>query len=133
MKSKKLDYVANNKGRKENRRKGILDMSENTKKALQAQLQEIKEYGTLNTGYYWNVFKKIDLQWAFNLLEENIQNGLIDKNIKNNTLMDIALQLYIDDINEDDENDLIDFSNFNDEFMNYSTYTVEFEELEKNN
>lgn len=37
-------------------------MSENTKKALQAQLQEIKEYGVLNTGYYWNIFKKIDIQ-----------------------------------------------------------------------
>ena len=108
-------------------------MSENTKKALQAQLKEIKEYGVVNTGYYWDVFKKINIQWVFNLLEENIQNGLIDKNIKNNTLMDIALQLYIDDIDENDENDLIDFSEFNDEFMNYSTYTVELEELEKNN
>lgn len=108
-------------------------MSENTKKALQAQLKEIKEYGVVNTGYYWDVFKKINIQWAFNLLEENIQNGLINRNIKNNTLMDIALQLYIDDIDENDENDLIDFSNFNDDFMNYSTYTVELEELEKNN
>ena len=108
-------------------------MSENTKKALQAQLQEIKEYGTLNTGYYWNIFKKIDLQYAFNLLEENIQNGLIDENIKNNTLMDMTLQLYIDNIDENDENDLIDFLEFNDELMNFSTYTDALEELEKNN
>ena len=108
-------------------------ISEKEKKALQAQLQEIKEYGTLNIGYYWDVFKKIDIQWAFNLLEENIQNGLIDKNIKNNTLMDMALQLYINDIDEDDENDLEDFADFNNCFMNYSIYTVELEELEKNN
>ena len=106
-------------------------ISEKEKEALQAQLQEIKEYGTLNTGYYWDVFKKIDIQWAFNLLEENIQNGLIDKNIKNNTLMDMALQLYINDIDENDENDLEDFADFNDCFMNYSTYTVVLEELEK--
>lgn len=33
-------------------------ISEKEKEALQAQLQEIKEYGTLNTGYYWDVFKK---------------------------------------------------------------------------
>lgn len=108
-------------------------MSENTKKALQAQLTEIKEYGVLNTGYYWNIFKKIDIQWLFNLLEDAIQGCLIDKNIKNNTLMDFALQLYIDDIDENNDNDLINFSEFNDEFMNYSTYTVELEELEKNN
>ena len=108
-------------------------MSENTKKALQAQLQEIKEYGVLNTGYYWNIFKKIDIQWLFNLLEDAIQEGLIDKNIKNNMLMNFALQLYIDDIDEDDDKDLINFSEFNDEFMNYSTYTVELDELEKNN
>ena len=108
-------------------------MSENTKKALQAQLTEIKEYGVLNTGYYWNIFKKIDIQWLFNLLEDAIQGGLIDKNIKNNMLMNFALQLYIDDIDENDDNDLIIFSEFNDEFMNYSTYTVELEELEKNN
>lgn len=108
-------------------------LSDNEKKALQAQLEEIKEYGTLNTGYYWNVFKKIDIQWMFNLLEDNVQNGSIDKNVKNNTLMDMALQLYINDIDENDENDLEDFSEFNDEFMNYSTYEVTLEELEKNN
>lgn len=106
-------------------------MSENTKKALQAQLQEIKEYGVLNTGYYWNIFKKIDIQWLFNLLEDAIQEGLIDKNIKNNMLMNFALQLYIDNIDENDDKDLINFSEFNDEFMNYSTYTVELDELEK--
>ena len=100
---------------------------------MQAQLQKIKEYGTLNIGYYWDVFKKIDIQWAFNLLEENIQNGLIDKNIKNNTLMDMALQFYINDIDENDENDLEDFADLNDCFMNYSTYTVVLEGLEKNN
>lgn len=108
-------------------------ISEKEKKALQAQLEEIKEYGTLNTGYYWDVFKKIDIQWMFNLLEDNVQNGLIDKNIKDNTLMDMALQLYINDIDENDEDDLEDFSKFNDCFMNYSTYTVALEELEKNN
>lgn len=108
-------------------------MSENTKKALQAQLTEIKEYGVLNTGYYWNIFKKIDIQWLFNLLEDAIQGGLIDKNIKNNNLMNIALQLYIDDIDENNEEDLKDFADFHDEFMNFSTYMVELEELEKNN
>ena len=31
------------------------------------------------------------------------------------------------------ENDLEDFADFNDCFMNYSTYTVVLKELEKNN
>ena len=108
-------------------------MSENTKKALQAQLQEIKEYGVLNTGYYWNIFKKIDIQWLFNLLEDAINDGLISRKLKNDELMHFALQLYIDDINENDEKDLKDFENFHDEFMNFSTYTDALEELEKNN
>lgn len=76
-------------------------------------------------------FQKIDIQWLFNLLEDAIQGGLIDKNIKNNMLMNFALQIYIDDIDENDDKDLINFSEFNDGFMNYSTYTVELEELEK--
>ena len=46
-------------------------------------------------------------------------------------LMNFALQLYVDDIDENNNNDLINFSEFNDEFMNYSTYTVELDELEK--
>jgi hypothetical protein len=33
-------------------------MNKNEKKALQAQLEDIKEYGVINTGYYWEVFEK---------------------------------------------------------------------------
>lgn len=108
-------------------------LSDNEKKALQAQLEKIREDGVLNTGYYWEVFKKIDIRWMFDLLEDNINNGLIGSITKNNDLMNIALQIYVDDIDENDDNDLEDFANFNDCFMNYSTYTVELEELEKNN
>lgn len=106
-------------------------MSENTKKALQAQLKEIKEYGVVNTGYYWNVFKKINNYWMFSLLEDAINDGLISRKLKRDELMHFALQLYIDDINDNDENDLKDFENFHDELMNFSTYTDVLEELEK--
>ena len=106
-------------------------MSENTKKALQAQLKEIKEYGVVNTGYYWDVFKKINNYWMFSLLEDAINDGLTGRKLKRDELMHFALQLYIDDIDENDENDLKDFEKFNDEFMNFSTYTIELEELEK--
>lgn len=69
----------------------------------------------------------------FEILANAINYGAISKNLKRNDLMNYALDLYIDDINENDENDLRDFSNFNDCFMNFSTYTVELEKLEKNN
>ena len=113
--------------------KGKNMLSDNEKKALQAQLEEIREYGAIDTGYYWEVFKKIDIAYMFKLLANAINYGAISKNLKRNDLMNYALDLYIDDINENDENDLRDFSNFNDCFMNFNTYTVELEKLEKNN
>lgn len=108
-------------------------MNKNEKKALQAQLEDIKEYGIINTGYYWEVFEKLEYPLLFGLLEDAINDGLISKNLKNGDLMNYALDLYIEQINPEKEYDLKHFSKFNDCFMNYSTYTVVLEELEKNN
>ena len=47
--------------------------------------------------------------------------------------MNYALDLYIEQMDPKKEYDLKHFSEFNDCFMNYSTYTVVLEELEKNN
>lgn len=108
-------------------------MDKNEKKALQAQLDEIKQWGSRNIGYYYEVFKKLDHIVMFERLQDAIESGLLGGKLKTNNLMDFALDWYLFGLNSDDENDLEDFASFNDCFMNYSTYTVELEELEKNN
>jgi hypothetical protein len=108
-------------------------MNKNEKKALQAQLDEIKQWGSRNIGYYYEVFKKLDTIVMFERLEDAINGGLLGGRLKTNNLMDFALDWYLFGLNSDDENDLEDFASFNDCFMNYSTYTVVLEELEKNN
>lgn len=108
-------------------------MNKNEKKALQAQLEDIKEYGVINTGYYWEVFEKLEYPLMFGLLEDAINEGLISGNLKNGVLMNYALDLYIEQMNPKKEYDLKHFSKFNDCFMNFSYYTEVLEELEKNN
>lgn len=108
-------------------------MNKNEKKALQAQLEDIKEYGVINTGYYWEAFKKLEYPLLFGLLEDAINDGLISGNLKNGDLMNYALDLYIEQMNPKEEYDLKHFSNFNDCFMNFGYYTEVLEELEKNN
>lgn len=108
-------------------------ISNNEKKALQAQLEEIKEYGVVNTGYYWEVFEKLEYPLMFGLLEDAINDGLISGNLKAGDLMNYTLASYIEKMNPEKEYDLKHFSKFNDCFMNYSTYTATLEELEKNN
>lgn len=95
---------------------------------MQAQLDEIRQWGSKNIGYYWEVFKKLDHAVMFERLQDAIDGGL-----KTDNLMDFTLDWYIFGLKSDDENDLEDFADFNDCFMNYSTYTVMLEELEKNN
>lgn len=108
-------------------------ISEKEKKALQAQLEEIKEWGSRNIGYYWEVFKKLDHAVMFERLQDAINDGLLGGDLKTSDLMDFTLDWYIFGLNSDDENDLEDFANFHDCFMNYRVYEVELEELEKNN
>ena len=108
-------------------------MNKNEKKALQAQLDEIRQWGSKNIGYYWEVFKKLDHAVMFERLQDAIDGGLLGGELKTDNLMDFTLDWYIFGLNSDDENDLEDFADFNDCFMNYSTYTVMLEELEKNN
>lgn len=106
-------------------------MNKKRKKALQAQLDEIKQWGSRNIGYYWEVFKKLDHAVMFERLQDAIDGGLLGGELKTDNLMDFTLDWYLFGLNSDDEDDLEDFSKFNDCFMNYSTYTVELEELEK--
>lgn len=100
---------------------------------MQAQLDEIKQWGSRNIGYYWEVFKKLDIAYMFERLEDAIKSGLLGGKLKTNNLMDFALDWYLFGLNSDDKNNLEDFASFNDCFMNYSTYTVVLEKLEKNN
>jgi hypothetical protein len=108
-------------------------LNDNEKKALQAQLDEIKQWGSRNIGYYWEVFKKLDHAVMFERLQDAIDGGLLGGKLKTDNLMDFALDWYLFGLFPDNEDDLKDFANFNDCFMNYSTYTVVLEELEKNN
>ena len=108
-------------------------LSDNEKKALQKQLEDIKEYGVVSIGYCWEVFKKLDHYYMFGLLEDAINDGLISGHLKRDYLMHYALDLYIEGIDPDNERDLKDFSKFNDCFLNFSYYTEVLEELEKNN
>lgn len=66
------------------------------------------------------------------IVEEAIRDGVIDYNIKVNSLEGIALQLYIDslDIDSNYNYDLKEFSDINDLFMNISTYDCALDDYE---
>lgn len=82
------------------------------------------------TGYYWEVFDKIGARRLLSIVEEAIQNGMIDNNINTGSLEVAALQLYIDGLDVDNDNDLEEFNEINDSFINLSTYSVALEEYE---
>lgn len=105
-------------------------MDNNIKIALQAQLKELQEEGILNAGYSYDIFKKLDTPWLFELVENEIQLGSIDKYIKTNDLQMIALQLYIDNLNLNDEDDLKDFREIHQYFNNLNTYNKVLKALE---
>lgn len=105
-------------------------MDDNIKIALQAQLKELQEEGVFNAGYSYDVFKKLDTPWLFELVENEIQLGSIDKYIKTNDLQMIALQLYIDDLDFNDEDDLRNFRNIYQYFNNLNTYNKVLKALE---
>ena len=105
-------------------------MDDNIKIALQAQLKELQEEGILNAGYSYDVFKKLDTIWLLELVENEIQLGSIDKYIKTNDLQMIALQLYIDNLNLNDEDDLREFREIYQYFNNLNTYNKVLKALE---
>lgn len=105
-------------------------MDDNIKIALQAQLKELQEEGILNAGYSYDVFKKLDTLWLLELVENEIQLGSIDQHIKVNDLQMIALQLYIDNLDFNDEDDLKEFRELYQYFNNLNTYNKVLKALE---
>lgn len=105
-------------------------MDDNIKIALQAQLKELQEEGILNAGYSYDIFKKLDTLWLLELVENEIQLGSIDQHIKTNDLQMIALQLYIDNLNLNDEDDLREFREIYQYFNNLNTYNKVLKALE---
>lgn len=105
-------------------------MDDNIKIALQAQLKELQEEGVLNAGYSYDIFEKLYTPWLFELIENEIQLGSIDQHIKTNDLQMIALQLYIDNLNLNDEDDLREFREIYQYFNNLNTYNKVLKALE---
>ena len=105
-------------------------MDDNIKIALQAQLEELQEEGIFNAGYSYDIFKKLDTLWLLELIENEIQLGSIDQHIKVNDLQMIALQLYIDNLDFNDEDDLREFRELYQYFNNLNTYNKVLKALE---
>lgn len=105
-------------------------MDDNVKIALQAQLKELQQEGVLNAGYSYDIFKKLDTPWLLELVENEIQLGSIDQHIKVNDLQMIALQLYIDNLDFNDEDDLREFRELYQYFNNLNTYNKVLKALE---
>ena len=97
-------------------------MDDNIKIALQAQFKELQEEGIFNAGYSYDIFKRLDIPWLLELIENEIQLGSIDQHIKVNDLQMIALQLYIDNLDLNDEDDLKEFRELHQYFNNLNTY-----------
>ena len=74
--------------------------------------------------------KKLDTLWLLELIENEIQLGSIDQHIKVNDLQMIALQLYIDDLDLNDEDDLREFRELYQYFNNLNTYNKVLKALE---
>ena len=105
-------------------------MDDNIKIALQAQLKELQEEGIFNAGCSYDIFKRLDIPWLLELIENEIQLGSIDQHIKVNDLQMIALQLYIDNLDFNDEDDLKEFRELYQYFNNLNTYNKVFKALE---
>lgn len=105
-------------------------MDDNIKIALQAQLKELQEEGIFNAGYSYDIFKRLDIPWLLELIENEIQLGSIDQHIKTNDLQIIALQLYIDNLDINDEDDLREFRDIYQYFNNLNTYNKVLKALE---
>lgn len=105
-------------------------MDDNIKIALQAQLKELQEEGILNAGYSYDVFKRLNIPWLLELVEEEINLGSFDRGINSGDLQMIALQLYIDNLDFNDEDDLKEFRELYQYFNNLNTYNKVLKALE---
>lgn len=74
--------------------------------------------------------KKLDTLWLLELIKNEIQLGSIDQHIKVNDLQMIALQLYIDNLDLNDEDDLREFRELYQYFNNLNTYNKVLKALE---
>ena len=75
-------------------------------------------------------FKRLDIPWLLELIENEIQLGSINQYIKTNDLQMIALQLYIDDLDLNNEDDLKEFREIYQYFNNLNTYNKVLKALE---
>ena len=105
-------------------------MNNKTKEALKEQLETIQENGIYNIGFSFGIFDKIPADELLWYAEKVIQDGLINHNIKDGTLKDIALQTYLDDLNPDDEDDLKEFSLICKYFLSYNAFKKIYEAKE---
>lgn len=100
----------------------MIKINDKTLKALKEQLETIQENGIYNVGFFFGIFKEIPADELLYYAEKAIQDGLVDHKIKDETLKDIALQAYLDDLNPDDENDLKEFSLICKYFLSYNAF-----------
>lgn len=105
----------------------MIKINDKTIEALKEQLETIQENGIYNVGFFWGVFDKIPADELLYFAEKAIQDGLVDHNIKDGTLKDIALQAYIDDLNPNEEDNLAEFSLICKYFLNYNAFKKIYE------
>ena len=109
----------------------MIKINDKTLEALKEQLETIQENGIYNVGFFFGIFKEIPADELLYYAEKAIQDGLVDHKIKDNTLKDIALQTYLDDLNPDDEDDLKEFSLICKYFLSYNAFKKIYEEAEE--
>ena len=105
----------------------MIKINDKTLGALKEQLETIQENGIYNVGFFFGIFKEIPADELLYYAEKAIQNGLVNYNIEDDTLKDIALQAYIDDFNPDDEDCLKEFSLVCKYFLNYNAFKKIYE------
>ena len=108
-------------------------MNDNVKIASQAQLKELQEKGVYNVGYSNDVFKRLDILLLLELVEKEIQMETINGYINSDTLQPKALQLYINNLDLNDDKDLEEFRDIYQYFNNTNIYYNTLNSLEENN
>lgn len=109
----------------------MIKLNDKTLGALKEQLETIQENGIYNVGFSLGIFDKIPADELLWYAEKAIQNGLVNYSIKDETLKDIALQAYLDDLDPNDKDNLADFSLICKYFLNYNALKKIYEEIEE--
>jgi hypothetical protein len=105
----------------------MIKINDKTLKALKEQLETIQENGIYNVGFSLGIFDKIPAGELLWYAEKAIQNGLVNYSIKDETLKDIALQAYLDDLDPNDKDNLAEFSLVCKYFLNYNAFKKIYE------